>query len=243
MAQPYCTGPVDVFVWADVTQRAAPRDLGLVATGKSSNNLGDIVYLGTGELGPVVELTPYYYRHHTDDLGGRHGPPADYTFLGESALVQVALTRWNEATYAAIGSKPSAGVPRGPRGTVADRHVGGMMVGDNLAHQLWLRFRYYPLRVAEAAPGTLAAVLTGAAGGQFAVGAAARQAQIMPAGYRFPRAMLVAPERLDPLGTRPRKVSLTWQCCYGKPSSPDAGQSVRVLYDHDMTGLANRPTD
>lgn len=181
-------------------------------------------YLGTCEESPIADIQPFYYHLYTDATGGYIGCGEDDVFLGETATVRADLSRWNENVYAAIAAKPRAGSGRG-RSQRLD--VGTLMVGESFAYRLWIYFPYWSKQIPPPLgplSGTLGAAVGLASGG-------------MPAGYRFLRAYLIAPERLYPMGTRPRKISLVWQCRYERLFHKDTVGGGFELYDHDLSGL------
>jgi hypothetical protein len=177
-AQPYITGPADVFV-------------GLTPTGSAPVSGGGSVvslpcqFLGNAEQSPDISIRPEFEDLHVTISGTRI--PLDRSFQGESAVVSVAMPRYDEAVYAAIADRVRCGLPRGSYPATA---LGTLMIFEAAATQLWIRFRYGHGNTAKGAM---------TAGG-------------MPAGYHFFGAILQGPDELKQLNTKNRLTVLTWQC-------------------------------
>ena len=192
MATPYITGPAHIYVLLPHTSTFA--------------------YLGTAERYPKISIRPAG-EPVFNDIGGK--VPFDMAYMGEEAFVSADISRWNEATYAAMASRPShsAGPVRGFNGPL---DVGTLYIAEGLAYQLVVQFPY-------------------GLGQPFAKGA--YTANDMPGGYHFYASYLVGPDELEPLGTTPRKIRLIWHCL--RVYNP-ATQSF-LLYDNTLTGITLTP--
>lgn len=182
------------------------------------------LFLGTAEEYPTVDIIPHYRPINTDAAGGRHGAPEDEAWVGEEAIIQATLTYWNESVFAACAARPLGGAGRG---FAYQKQMGTLMLREGAAYTVWVYFPYWSKQFQP---------LPNLAG-----------PQKMPAGYRFPRCYLIAPERLSVLGSRPRKISLLWRAKMDYKEVFAASDlvgisfkdnlSTRTLYDHDMRGL------
>lgn len=181
MARQYVTGAAHIFVG--------------VGAGYSP------VYLGTAERYPKIVLRPNYKPTFADQ-GGE--VPFDMSFQGEEGFVFADISRWNEATYAALAARPR---PNGIRGSNAPGDVGTLLQAEGMTYPLWVYFPYFS-KPAFAG---------------------------MPAGYRFLSSYVAGPDELEPLGTTPRKIRLTWHCL--RAYRIIQGRESFYLYDHNMSQL------
>jgi hypothetical protein len=196
MAQPYASGPVDV--WCGVGAGGAP------------------LFLGHGERAPRIQIVRRY-KEVTNDLGGDM-VPFDKGYAGETGVVTVTLSRWNESTLAIIQDVATTLTGLGAaRGLNGPGEVGTLMVTEGVAYKLWLRFPF----------SAKAAYANAASGAQ-------------PAGYRFLAAFLEGPDDLFDLGPpNARKVGLQFTCmrAFDPAVSNAFGTGLFALYDHSMIAL------
>jgi len=124
MAQPYVTGPVNLFV-----------------------RLPDasIEYLGTGKEAPRLKIVPHWEPVMNDLYGTKI--PMDVAYEGEEAFVAVDLTRWNESVYTKLVQRPDVQTDRG-RDILDD--IGTLMIHEGASHELWLHFPYTTLKTSMA---------------------------------------------------------------------------------------------
>lgn len=131
MAQPYTTGPVDIWV-------------GIATSPVTDANLRTTftpAFLGHCEDGVDLSFRPQYSNLGCD-LGG--SVPFDVAYEGTEARVAGALTRWNDSTYQFIHDYTSV-ISRATIGTIspgadAPGEIGTLMVTEGAAYPLWLRF-------------------------------------------------------------------------------------------------------
>lgn len=175
--------------------------------------------------------------------GGVDGPGEDDLYLGEEALIEATLTRWSEAVYATISSKPRFGPGRG---SIARRDVGTMMVREGRAYPVWVQMPYGVRDRGFAGASSVTAAAAAVFGGLGNIGQAAAAISnlndIQPAGYRFFHCWLVAPEAISP-GTKPKKISIVWKAKMGPETGEDTDDAGRFLYDHDMKDLPRFQND
>lgn len=82
MAQPYSSGPVNVYI-ATTTY-----------TSGSAPTVGTPDYLGTGETGPDISFQPYFHDLINDLTGTKS--PLDRLYQGSDAVSTLKLNRWNK---------------------------------------------------------------------------------------------------------------------------------------------------
>ncbi len=116
MANPWCTGPVDV--WCNPGTAGA-------------------VFLGHGERGPRVRIRRGW-EPIFNDLSGTQ-IPFDLLAEGAEGFVTIDLTRWNENIYQLIASVP---IPGAAPGTNFPGDIGTLMMTESKGYTLWLRFPY-----------------------------------------------------------------------------------------------------
>ena len=197
MAQPYVTGPAGVIIAFS----------------------GVPVFLGHCERSPSIQIRPYYSPVFSDFAGQR--VPLDMIYDGEEAMVSLDLTRYNEAVYTSLASRPQgagAAAIAPARGTNVPGDIGTLMLLEGYTTHLWITFPYAAKTVfsSPAAP-------AGAGG-------------IMPAGYHFHAAYLEGPDDLGPLGTTARRLRLNFHCI--RTYSVASTGPVFTLYDNLMTAVA-----
>ncbi len=117
MAQPYCTGPVLIYV--------------------QPAGFGSPQFFGTAERFPQQQITPEWEPVYNDMSGQRL--PLDILYEGEEAYVTADVTRWNERLMASMMARPSG---LGTRGRNVFGDIGSIMVLEGFAFPLWLRFPY-----------------------------------------------------------------------------------------------------
>lgn len=190
------------------------------------------VFLGYSDRGVSINITPRYSPYLTDQCGEE---AMDWEYVGSTATVTALIPWWSEDAYASISNY--AGSTAG-RGRDVPGSIGTWMNLEGKAHVLYLVFAYGSASLA-AKPIYSAAPLP---------------AGPMPAGYRWPCAMLDR-DSLPHRGNSPAKLHLTWRC-FRQVNAPAAGQAVPpgqapplpnstpdlLLYDHDLSALANMPT-
>ncbi len=164
------------------------------------------VYLGTAERSPRISIRPSF-SPYWNDLAGQK-VPYDWGFDGEEGFVVADLTRWNQATLAALQARPRGPFLSTPGISLAGE-IGTMMFTENFAVPLWLLFPY----------STKPAYAT------------------EPQGYHFFGTFLVGPDDLDNNNTGMAKVRCVWYCGrYGTINQPVFGANWS-LYDNDCSGL------
>ncbi len=224
MAQPFVPGPAPVW-------------LGFFEQGTE----GLVVFLGYSERGVSIDVNPEYSSLVTD-AGGN--VPTDLIFQGSSATVSASFTRWNEATYVMIADHAARNNPQRQalgggiglkRGAEPRGRVGTIMALEGAAFCLFVAFpNAIRLGVAAVKPGALPNPYV-----------------TMPAGYRFPFAVLDR-DGLPERGSKPARLSLNFRCFRSIPREvlasatsypPEDGQDLYVLYDHAMGLLAGKLPD
>lgn len=126
MAQPYVSGPVDIFV--------APVS-------------GNVLHLGTAEDAPDMDGDAQWEPVY-NDIGGRK--PIDYSWQREEATISMVLTRFNWTTVDLCMRRPiHSGNTFEKANNAAD--VGTLMIHEGFAYPLYLRFPYQ----SKAAYGTM----------------------------------------------------------------------------------------
>jgi hypothetical protein len=142
-----------------------------------------IVYLGTAEQSPSIEIRRGWLPWFDDELGTTL--PADELFEGEEAWITADITRWNEDLYAFLAQVIQTRPMGGARGMQFAQDLGTSVVYEQFAYPLILQFPFS--------------------------GKMLYRSLFLPAGYRFFNAILAGPDRLEPLGTAPRKLRLIWR--------------------------------
>lgn len=251
MSHQYSTGPVAIYVGVgDTVTKKEILDpntgsKGIVA--QYARTVGKKpVFLGTCKRWPVIIIKPEWKPLFTDFSGQ---VPEDIMFMGEHAYVIAEVNRYSEAVYRSISSRPYYWANRGKAFSSA---VGTLMKHEEQTYPIWLVFPYAVKPVYQPAAGLRGAVnfIPAAGFAAAAIRAAAGVVEVlagslgafMPSGYHFLETILEGPDRLDPLGTMARSIHLVFHALPQlKPSSPSGG-SERLLYDHDMSALAQKPT-
>lgn len=141
-----------------------------------------------------------------NDLGGQ-SIAADVLYEGNECFVMADMTSWDDAVLQALMARPFSLTPDG---IDIPGDLGTMMVTEGAAPTLYLTFPY-----STRAP----AVRAG-----------------MPAGRRFPAAILESPDDFDSMGTAPRKVRLLWHCYRVAQAIGPQGMTW-LLYDSNVAGL------
>lgn len=100
--------------------------------------------LGFSEDGARITLTPFYDQVHSDDFGGRAGPPSDAQLLGAIATIDVDFTKYVKAEL----DKLSSFQVNGAAGLLP--HVGKFVRQDALAAVLKITGMNEILSFAEA---------------------------------------------------------------------------------------------
>lgn len=152
---------------------------------------------------------------HNDFAGGM--VELDSMYMGQDAIVHGSFSRYNHATYFEM-AKYAQTVPTLPEtgilGTDSAGERGTLMVQENAGYPLWVKFPY--AFKPSMNPG-------GSTGN-------------IPAGYKFIRAWLIAPDDLDP-GVAPLVLDLTWHALGQFIPSSQGGKFV--VWNNDMSGLPN----
>lgn len=174
MAKQYVSGPGHLYVGVDITpgRRTASQNTSVTAVKRP-------IYLGTAEKFPKITKRPNFKPTFVDQ-GGE--VPHDVAFMGEEAFVAADLSRYNEAVYNSLSSRPRHQF--GLRGFTGSQDIGTLMIAEGKAYPLWVHFPY----------------------------ASKAAFSDMPNGYHFFASYLIGPDELEPLGTTPRKVRLIWHC-------------------------------
>ena len=207
MAQVYIAGAIHVYI--GVTQS-------YYSAGNGTITYTTPAYLGTGERAPRVSrrraFTPV-----DNDLSGRE--PFDWIFSGNSMLVTIRMTRWDENILRIIEHAPNPATGLVPNGAVAGTEflgdIGRLMVTEAVAINLWLRFAY----------GAQGVLPKAAFAGNPLAGP-------MRNGWHFYAAFLEQDDHDG--GTDPNIKSLTFRCA--RVYNPYTGNFG--IYDDDMTGVA-----
>lgn len=71
---------------------------------------GNLIDLGFSEDGCRVTVTPFFDNVHSDDFGGRAGPPSDAQLLGAIATIDVEFTKYVKAELDKLSSFQVGGV-------------------------------------------------------------------------------------------------------------------------------------
>jgi len=172
-------------------------------TGSGTQN--SPVYFGTCEDAPQVQIIPKFEDVY-NSIGGT--VPFDKSYQGEVALIDLDMNRYNESVYGILAARPRVGT----RGVNIAGDVGTLMGTEGYTIGVYLKFDF------------------GAAG---AAPKAAYTANGMPPGYRFPGGIPIGPDRLQNLGTRPRKTNVVFFAIrIWNPATQAFG-----LYDFNLNGL------
>jgi hypothetical protein len=125
MANPYCTGPVPIWV-------------GVGAGSDADDNTP--FFLGWFERGlNDFHIDPKYQPIFADIYGSLL--PYDHMFMGEDGWCSGDLSVWNEAVYARCVARPTSLLSPG-RGSLGPTDLGSLMQAENLAFPIWLPFPY-----------------------------------------------------------------------------------------------------
>lgn len=100
--------------------------------------------LGFSEDGVRITLTPFFDNVHSDDFGGRAGPPSDSQLLGGIATIDVDFTKYVKAELDKLSSYQVGG----EAGLFP--HVGKFVRQDSLASILRITCKNEILTFAEA---------------------------------------------------------------------------------------------
>lgn len=138
-----------------------------------------------------------------NDLGGSK-IPFDTLYEGEMAHTFAEVNRFSETTLAFAQNRPNH-FTSGVRGTNVGGDVGSLILTEKKNISVYVVFPY-----------ASKAAYAGS-----------------PAGYRFPFSVLRSPDKMFPLGTKPRKVAMIFEHLRG--FYPATG--VFGLYDHVVAGL------
>lgn len=200
MAQLYSTGPAHVFV---------------AGTGGTVTTHGTPLYLGTAESRPRINIMRHW-REAMNDITGQISP-MDLMYQGQSGIISVALSRWNEGVYQRIvhrsvnaGANAADILP----GVDSETSVGSLMIHEAQLTHLWLTFPKAVLPFYNGGGG-----LTGN-GGPF------------PLGYHFFATQIADQDEMSP-GTDPLVRTLQFKAI----RAFDVTTRANFLYDFDVTGL------
>ena len=187
-----------------------------------------IVFLGTAQSAPEIEVTPSFTPIMNDMSGQRL--PMDRHYDGTEAIITAIFTRWNYAALLTMYSRPMPLALLGPGSaapgfnTIFD--MGTIMGQEGMTYPLWVWFPKAPA----------------AAGGANQSNAYAT----MSPGYRFWSTIMIGPERISP-GTKAMTQSVVIQAqrAFTTLTNPGAGNvydggngALFKLYDFDMTGIS-----
>lgn len=141
MAQPFTTGPVNIYVAITLTDQTDP-----FAGGRQIAAIP--AYLGTMLEAPKHRMTPKWSPVMNDIAGDQE--PFDMAYQGQSTDIFGDLTVWNWPVLKACKSRPVMGTLDGfePFGS-----VGTLMITEGFAYQLWLDYPYYRRKAAFADQG------------------------------------------------------------------------------------------
>lgn len=199
MAQLFCTGPVLVYI-------GIPRGNSRVPA-----------FLGTAEKAPQIivnsEFEPVF-----NDIGGSMIPIAEL-FQGETAVVSMVLTRFNEATVQAVRSLvgPRPGFyPTGSYGTIMEQ--------EGFTFPLYLRFPYV-------AKPSMAGMVPGY---RFWSAKFTGPLQVVPGTTALRKQIIFGCTRSWTLASSPLA---------GTALPVDAPLGNSILYDHNMAEVLNVPVN
>lgn len=156
MAQLYSTGPAHTFVQKGTNPPA---------------------YLGTAKISPVIEVKPSWEPVY-NDLSGK--VPMDMAFMGEEAMTQVELTRWNNNIYYQLAARPQSFSTQEAPGLNGPLDIGSLMLTEGLNFTFYVLFPFFRKKAYAS----------------------------LPAGYRFPGSYLVGPDKHQQMGTHPKELFL-----------------------------------
>jgi len=169
-----------------------------------------VLPLGWSEKGPSFQIRPRYSDVYVD-LGGQN-VPFDVMYQGEDALVSITLAKFNQTTLNIIQNKANPG--GGPPGTDPFGSIGTLMLTEQKAYNLFLRFPYASVKA-------------------FYYGAGNASGP-MPPGYRFLQATFVTDDH-PALGTKPKFPRVAWHCL--RNFDPSTG--TFKLFDFDMSAIGS----
>lgn len=93
--------------------------------------------LGYTRDGAGIRFDGYWIDIPCDTHGGEQGPPSDIQILGETALITLDLTKWDEAVIAKIKQRAYGQVTEGlVTGGAGATAVGSLMIGGALTYRL-----------------------------------------------------------------------------------------------------------
>jgi hypothetical protein len=138
--------------------------------------------------------------------------PMDVADEGEDGIISVNLVRSNPATLAALQARPYGSLSA--RGTRLPGDLGTLYLTEKAAITLWVFFPYAALKPAFA--------------GQ-------------PNGYRYFGAYLMGPDVLRKNGTRAQVVQCIFHALPALTYQGTVLTGGTLLYDNDMTAVANLP--
>jgi hypothetical protein len=136
MAQPYCTGPVNIYANLAAT---IPFD---ETTAGGSVAANTVLFLGWGEAAPVININSQHLPVMSDVAGG---VPFDLMFQGEDADISVDLTVYNEIVFRKLVARPRYS---GTAGTGATGDIGTLHRTEGTNFCLYLQFPYASTKTA-----------------------------------------------------------------------------------------------
>lgn len=128
MAQPWVTGPVEI--WAAAQTPSAS-------------------FLGYGEQAPDIDLHPEYDEVFCDVSGSKI--PFDKLDEGEWGTGAVLLTYWDQAVLTKLQSRPrvsTAATEISVAGTRQKGEIGTLLLTEGYAYSVWYKFPYATLKPA-----------------------------------------------------------------------------------------------
>jgi hypothetical protein len=182
-----------------------------------------IVFLGTAQSAPEIEVTPSFTPIMNDMSGQRL--PMDRHYDGTEAIITAIFTRWNFSALMSMFNRPFATALQGA-GTNSIFDMGTIMGQEGATYPLWVWFPKAPVAAGGANPANAYAT--------------------MVPGYRFWSTLMIGPERISP-GTKAltQSVVIQAQRAFTTFTDPvpgniyDGGSGAAFkLYDHDMTGIS-----
>lgn len=141
MANPFSTGPVEIYVCPRTGVATSGYGGGLIDL-LTYPSPGAMYFLGYCEKAPRVLINPKWIPLLSDLNGGQ--VPFDVSCAVSDAMISMTLTVWNEQVY-----KPLVATPRGfssTRGFWAAADVGRLMLHEAYATAVWCYFPYSTLK-------------------------------------------------------------------------------------------------
>jgi hypothetical protein len=102
-----------------------------------TGSAGALETLGYTRDGATIRLDGYFLDVKTDDAGGEAGPPADVQWLGQTAMIGLELTRWDDAIAEKFVNRVFGQTTAGSI-TVANAPTGSLMITGSFGHRLCL---------------------------------------------------------------------------------------------------------